>query len=37
LAETRAADRAARYASRANRASAPSQQHHLSQDIALGN
>ena len=36
-AETRTADRAARYAARANRASAPLQQHHLAQGIALGN
>jgi hypothetical protein len=36
-AETRAADRAARYAARANRSSAPPQQHHLAQGIALGN
>jgi hypothetical protein len=36
-AETRAADRAARYATRANRANAPPQQHHLAQGIALGN
>ena len=36
-AETRAADRAARYAARANRANAPPQQHHLAQGIALDN
>jgi hypothetical protein len=36
-AETRAADRAARYAARANRANAPPRQHHLSQGIALEN
>ena len=36
-AETRAADRVARYAARANRANAPPQQHHLAQGIALGN
>jgi hypothetical protein len=35
--ETRAADRAARYIARANRASASPQQHHLAQGIALGN
>jgi len=34
-AETRAADRGARYTARANRANAPPQQHHLSQGIAL--
>jgi hypothetical protein len=32
-----AADRAARYSSRANRASAPPQQNHLAQGIALDN
>ena len=36
-AETRAAERAARYATRANRANAPPQQHHLAQGIALDN
>ena len=36
-AETRAADRAARYAASANRANAPPQQHHLAQGIALDN
>jgi hypothetical protein len=36
-AETRTADRAARYAARANRASAPPQQHHLAQGITLDN
>jgi hypothetical protein len=36
-AEAHAADRAARYAARANRASAPPQQHHLTRGIALGN
>ena len=36
-AETRAADRAARYAARANRANAPPQQQYLAQGIALGN
>ena len=36
-AETRAADRAARYAARANRANASPQQHHLAQGIELGN
>jgi hypothetical protein len=36
-AETRAADRAARYAARANRANAPPQQHHIAQGIALDN
>ena len=36
-AETRAADRAARYAARANRAIAPPQQDHLAQGIALDN
>jgi hypothetical protein len=36
-AETRAAGRAARYAARANRANAPPQQKHLTQNIALGN
>ena len=36
-AETRAADRAARYAARANRANAPPQQHDLAQGIALEN
>jgi capsular polysaccharide biosynthesis protein len=36
-AETRATDRAARYAARANRADAPPQQHHLAQGIALDN
>jgi hypothetical protein len=36
-AETRAADRAAWYTARANRANAPPQQHHLAQGIALGN
>jgi hypothetical protein len=34
-AETRTADRAVRYAARANCANAPPQQHHLAQDIAL--
>jgi hypothetical protein len=34
---TRAADRAARYASRVNRANAQPQQHHLAQCISLGN
>jgi hypothetical protein len=33
----RAADRDARYAASANRAKAATQQHHLSQGIALGN
>jgi hypothetical protein len=36
-AETRAADRAARYAARANPANAPPQQHHLAQGVALDN
>jgi hypothetical protein len=36
-AETRAAERAARYAGRANRANAPPLQHHLAQGIALDN
>jgi hypothetical protein len=36
-AETRATGRAARYHARANNASAPPQQHNLSQGIALGN
>jgi hypothetical protein len=36
-AETRAADRAARYATRANRANASPQRHHLAQGIALDN
>jgi hypothetical protein len=36
-AKTRAAGRAARYAARANRVSAPTQQHHLAQGIALEN
>ena len=35
--ETRAADRAAWYAARANRANAPPQQNHLAQGIALDN
>jgi hypothetical protein len=35
-AETRAANHAARYAARANRASARPQEHHLAQGIALG-
>jgi hypothetical protein len=34
-AETRAADRGARYTARANRANAPPQQHHPSKGIAL--
>ena len=36
-AETLAAERAARYAARANRANAPPPQHHLAQGIVLGN
>jgi hypothetical protein len=36
-AEKRAADRAARYAARTNRANAPPQQHHLAQGVAFGN
>jgi hypothetical protein len=36
-AETRASNRAARYAARANRANAPPQQHNLAQGIALDN
>jgi hypothetical protein len=35
--KTRAANRAARYAARTNRANAPPQQHHLAQGIALDN
>jgi hypothetical protein len=36
-AETRASDRAARYAARANLAITPPQQNHLAEGIALGN
>jgi hypothetical protein len=36
-AETRAADRAALYAARANRANAPPQQYHLAQVVTLDN
>ena len=36
-AETRAAERAARYAARVNRANAPPLQHHLAQGIAFDN